>query len=120
MSDATLSQLPLWAEIVAAALLVIGTIFALIGSYGLAKLGDFYKRLHGPSKATTLGVGCVLAASALIAAFSDKASLHEVLVIVFLFITAPVAAHLLMKAALHLDPKSRLKVPKLPKHNDEG
>ena len=95
-----MNALPLWADLLASGLLIIGTGFALIGSWGLAKLGDFYKRLHGPSKATTLGVGCVLAASALVFAVVGQPSWHEVLVLVFLFITAPVSAHLLVKAAL--------------------
>jgi multicomponent K+:H+ antiporter subunit G len=95
-----MNTLPLWADILAALLLVAGAGFALVGSWGLAKLGDFYKRLHGPSKATTLGVGCVLAVSALVFALHGQASLHEGLVLLFLFITAPVSAHLLVKAAL--------------------
>ncbi len=98
-----MNALPLWADLLASGLLIIGSAFALIGSWGLAKLGDFYKRLHGPSKATTLGVGCVLAASALVFAVVGQASWHEVLVLVFLFITAPVSAHLLVKAALQRD-----------------
>ena len=52
-------NLPLWADALAAILLVIGATFALIGSIGLARLSDFFKRLHGPSKATTLGFGRV-------------------------------------------------------------
>ena len=111
--NTALLQLPLWLEALAAALLVVGAGFALVGSWGLAKFGDFYKRLHGPSKATTLGVGCVLAASALVFAFTGKASLHELLVIGFLFITAPVSAHLLVKAALKADPASRPAVPRV-------
>jgi len=51
-------------DAIVAILLILGAAFALVGSYGLAKLGDFAKRLHGPTKATTLGVGSVLAASA--------------------------------------------------------
>ena len=47
-----IQNLPLWADALAAALLVIGAAFALIGSIGLARLSDFFKRLHGPSKAT--------------------------------------------------------------------
>jgi len=95
-----MTTLPLWADLLASGLLLIGTAFALVGSWGLAKLGDFYKCLHGPSKATTLGVGCVLAASALVFAVVGQPSWHEVLVLVFLFVTAPVSAHLLVKAAL--------------------
>jgi multicomponent K+:H+ antiporter subunit G len=95
--------IPFWAEIVIAALALFGAGFTLIGSWGLAKLGDFGKRLHGPTKATTLGVGCVLLASMLWFGLAGKPSLHELLIAAFLFITAPVSAHLLIKAAMKLD-----------------
>jgi multicomponent K+:H+ antiporter subunit G len=98
-----LNALPLWADALVALLLVVGAAFALIGSWALAKWGDFYKRLHGPSKAGTLGVGCVLAASALSFGLQGQASLHELLVTLFLMLTAPVSAHLLVQAALKLD-----------------
>ncbi|MFN7695771.1 MAG: Na+/H+ antiporter subunit G [Burkholderiales bacterium] len=93
-------------EILIAVLLVVGAGFALVGSWGLAKLQDFYKRLHGPSKATTLGVGCVLLASMLWFGLMGRASGHELLITLFLFLTAPVSAHLLVKAALKLRPGS--------------
>ena len=47
-------------EIIACALLLSGAAFALVGSWGLARLSDFFMRLHGPTKASTLGVGGVL------------------------------------------------------------
>jgi multicomponent K+:H+ antiporter subunit G len=100
----TLNTLPLWLDLVLAALLLLGAAFALVGSWGLAKLGDFYRRLHGPSKATTLGVGCVLIASALGFGWAGSWSLHELLITAFLFVTAPVSAHLLVKAALSAGP----------------
>ena len=90
-------------DVLLAILILAGAVFTFIGSLGLARLRDFYTRLHGPTKATTLGVGCLLIASS--AYFSSRAegiSLHEVLITLFLFITAPVSAHLLAKAALHL------------------
>jgi len=84
-------------------LLLIGAGFMLIGAIGLLRLPDFFTRLHAPTKASTLGVGGILAASMLYFSTQDKGvSLHELLVIAFLFITAPVSAHLLSKAALHL------------------
>lgn len=90
-----------------AALILIGAFFTLVGSIGLYKLPDFYMRLHGPTKATTLGVGAILIASMLYFSFSTEAtSLHEILVTVFLFITAPVSAHLMAKAALHIKLKT--------------
>jgi multicomponent K+:H+ antiporter subunit G len=90
-------------EALVAGLLVVGALFVLLGSIGLARLPDFMARLHGPTKATTLGVGSLLLASAI--HFSDvgagRLSLHELAIAFFLFITAPVTAHLLAKAALH-------------------
>ncbi|MCF6319420.1 MAG: Na+/H+ antiporter subunit G [Proteobacteria bacterium] len=90
-------------EFIVSALIIIGAFFTLVGSIGLYKLPDFFMRLHGPTKATTLGVGSLLIASALYFSFkTDSISLHEVLITVFLFITAPVSAHLMAKAAIHI------------------
>jgi multicomponent K+:H+ antiporter subunit G len=95
-----------------AILVLVGAVFTLIGSLGLARLQDFYTRLHGPTKATTLGVGSLLIASAVyFSTQGDGVSLHEILVTIFLFITAPVSAHLLAKAALHLKVRSLAKTP---------
>ena len=95
--------IPLWTEIAIALLAVVGAGFALVGSWGLAKLSNFAMRLHGPTKATTLGVGCLLIASMLWFGLSGTASLHELLITLFLFLTAPVSAHLLIKSAMKLD-----------------
>lgn len=90
-------------EIIVSFFLLTGAGFALVGSIGLVKLPDFYSRLHGPTKSTTLGVGGMLIASATHFSTGPGTSLHEVLVTVFLFMTAPVSAHLLCKAAMHLN-----------------
>ena len=89
-------------EIIVSFFLLVGAAFALIGSIGLLRLPDFFSRLHGPSKSTTLGVGGMLIASAIHFSAGPGTSLHEVLVALFLFMTAPVSAHMLCKAALHL------------------
>lgn len=89
-------------EIVISVLLVTGSLLALIGSFGLLKLRDFYLRLHGPTKASTLGLGGILMGSAVFFSFTEsRLSLHEILISLFLFITAPVSAHVLAKTALH-------------------
>ena len=91
-----------WIELVVSILLVIGGIFVLVGSLGLAKLPDFYTRLHGPTKATTLGMGCLLIASMILVTYQQGyLSLHELLITLFLLITAPVTAHMLAKTAAH-------------------
>jgi multicomponent K+:H+ antiporter subunit G len=93
-------------------LILVGAVFIFIGSFGLLRLRDFYSRLHAPTKATTLGVGSLLLASAVFFSHQDDGlSLHEILVTLFLFITAPVGAHLMAKAALHLRLKSLAKPP---------
>jgi len=98
-----IADLPLWADALVASLLVAAAGFAFVGSLGLAKLSDFFSRLHGPTKAATLGVGGALLASMIQFGVRDGAvSLHEVLIAVFVFLTAPVSGHLLAKAALHL------------------
>ena len=102
-----MSTLAAVADAAGAFLLVAGALFALVGSWGLEKLGTFLKRLHGPTKATTLGVGCVLVGSMLHFALAGEPALHELLVTLGLFLTAPVSAHVMVKAALHLDPASR-------------
>ena len=81
-------------------LLLGGAAFVLLGSIGLARLPDFFMRLHGPTKATTLGVGALVLASLLhVGTEEGTGGLREVAVMLFLFITAPITAHLLAKAA---------------------
>jgi multicomponent K+:H+ antiporter subunit G len=90
------------AESLIAFFLLFGGGFVLLGSLGLAKFPDIFTRLHAPTKASTLGVGAILVASTI--AFSTGRgglSLHEVLITVFLFMTAPLSAYLVSKAALH-------------------
>jgi len=84
-------------------LLVVGCFFVFLGSFALVKLSSFFSRIHGPTKASTLGVGCILAASVLHRSIHGT-GLHprELLITLFLFLTAPVAAHLMSRAALSL------------------
>lgn len=91
----------LLAEVAISALLVIGGLFGLIGSYGLLKLRDAIQRLHAPTKATTIGVGAALIASSLDLVWTTGvASWQEVLIAVFLFMTAPLSALFLAKTHL--------------------
>jgi multicomponent K+:H+ antiporter subunit G len=96
------TPIPLVMEWLAALLLVVGGSFALIGAIGLVRLPDFYMRLHAPTKATTLGVGGVLLASMVLGWARGMPAIHELLITLFLFVTAPVSANLMAMAALHL------------------
>lgn len=99
-------------QIVLSILLMIGCFFILVGALGLVRLSDFFKRLHAPTKASTLGVGCVLASSVAYHIFlGQDPQPRELLITVFLFITAPISAHMMAKAALSLMMESRPRLP---------
>ena len=86
-------------EAAVAALIIVGAIFTFIGSLGLAILPDMMRRLHGPTKATTLGIGALLMASMLyFVAIKGVFTIHEALITLFLFITAPVSGMMIAKA----------------------
>lgn len=91
------------ADMLIAGLIVLGGVFALIGSWGLARLPSLMSRLHGPTKATTLGVGsCLVASMIYFPTHGHGWSAHELLITLFLFITAPISANMIAKAYLHL------------------
>ena len=80
-------------EILISAFLVIGGLFGLVGSIGMLKLKDTMQRLHAPTKASTLGVGGVLIASMLyFFLVKESFSFHELMITLFLFLTAPITA----------------------------
>lgn len=106
-----MSNFPLWVQLPIAVLLVIGGAFSLIGAIGMTRFPDFFMRLHAPTKATTLGVGSVLVASMAASWAQGRVGVHELLIALFLFITAPVSANLMAKAALHLRLPSKTPPP---------
>lgn len=85
-------------EVLVAIFIVFGGVFGLVGSYGLVKLRETMQRLHGPTKATTLGIGCVLIGSMLFfLLIKGNLSFHELLITLFLFLTAPITANFIAK-----------------------
>lgn len=95
-------------ELLISALLLLGGAFVLVGSIGLARLPDFFMRLHGPTKATTLGIGGLIVALLIHqTAIAGAPRLQELAISLFLFITAPVTAHLLSKAAIRERERAR-------------
>ena len=97
-------------ELIVSLLLIAAAFFTLVGAIGLVRLQDFYMRLHSPTKASTLGVGGVLLAS-IAYSFSDLKFPHELLITLFVFVTAPVSAHLLCQAAIRLKLRSQARLP---------
>jgi multicomponent K+:H+ antiporter subunit G len=98
------ADLPAWAAIVTALLLLLGATLALIGSLGLLRLANFYDRIHAPTLGTTLGIGSVLIASMLFfTVLQTRPVLHELLITVFMVVTTPITLMLLARAALYRD-----------------
>jgi multicomponent K+:H+ antiporter subunit G len=96
------AELPLWVAAPAALLLILGGALALVGAIGLLRLPDFLSRMHPPTMGSTLGAGCVFVASILISsALAGRPMLREVILALFMMLTAPVTAMLLVRAALY-------------------
>jgi len=94
--------LPLWVTIPGTLLLVLGGLATLVGSLGLLRLPDFFSRMHGPSMTNTMGTGAVLLTSMLVSpVLTGRASLHELLIALFLLSSAPISTSLMIQAALY-------------------
>jgi len=108
--------LPPWAAIAVTLLLLLAGALVLIGALGLLRLSNFYQRSHATAMINTLGAGCVLVASMVyFGATGSRPVIHELLITVFVVLTAPVTAMLLMRAAVHRDRhKKRNDVPAEP------
>jgi multicomponent Na+:H+ antiporter subunit G len=76
----------------------VGALFILLAAIGILRMPDLYLRISVTTKAATLGIGLVLAGAALY--FNDYSVTSRVLaIILFLFLTAPVGAHMIGRAA---------------------
>lgn len=90
-------------EIIIIIFITVASFFLLVAAIGLVRLPDFYMRLHAATKGMTVGIGCMLIASAIFFSIeSNKFEVQQVLITMFLFITAPMTVHMLAKAALHV------------------
>jgi len=99
-----MGDLPAWAALLTATLVLVGAAVTLIGSLGLLRLGTFYARVHAPTLGTTLGMACVLAGSALFfSVLEARPVVNEILIAVFVTLTTPVTLMLLVRAALYRD-----------------
>lgn len=103
-----IEHLPGWAAIPVALLLVVGASIVLTGALGLLRLPTFYQRMHGPAIIVTLGAGCLLLASMVyFTVAQSRLVIHEIIIGVFLLLTAPVVAMTVTRAALYRDLRAR-------------
>lgn len=118
--------LPPWAALLVAALVLCSAALAVIGSAGLLRLKDFYRRVHAPTLGTTLGTALMLSASIVFfSVVQGRLVLHLVLIGAFLTLTTPITLMLLVRAALARDLKEgsaklpAASVPEFPDQSDQ-
>lgn len=96
-----IAVLPLWLEIIVAALVLGGAGLALLGSSGLLRLPTYFERVHAPSIIATLGCWLIMHGTVLYFSVADGSlALHALLIAVFVAITVPIMSIFLMRAAL--------------------
>jgi multicomponent K+:H+ antiporter subunit G len=96
--------LPFWADALTAFLVVVGGLAALVGSFGVLRLGSFFQRAHAPTLGATLGTWCFALATATQVSFvRGPVFVHALLIAVFIALTAPVTTVFLMRAAIFRD-----------------
>ena len=101
-------DLPGWAALAVSLLLILGASIVLIGAMGLLRLRTFYQRMHGPAITITLGAGSLLIASMVFFTVGQsRLVIHEVIISLFLLMTAPVVSMLIMRAAVYRDLRAR-------------
>jgi multicomponent K+:H+ antiporter subunit G len=94
-------QVPFWAEVIVAALLVLSGMFVVISAAGFLRLQDFFLRMHPPALAYSFGSWTVTLASILyFSMLESRLLLHPWLIIIMLAITVPVTTLMLARAAL--------------------
>ncbi|ANY62166.1 Na+/H+ antiporter subunit G [Comamonas aquatica] len=119
--------LPLWAEVLIAALVLGGATIALLGSLGLLRLKSYFERVHAPSIIATMGCWLIMWATfVFFTATGQGLALHALLIAVFIAVTVPITTIFLMRAALFrarragrdVPPSVSRIVPNEPQHEE--
>ena len=95
--------------------LIVGAIFSLVGAIGLLRFDNSMARMHAPTKVGTIGVGALLLASMIHSWAFGEGSIHELLIMGFLFVTAPISANFLAKVNIH---RKSCEAPPAPPRDD--
>ena len=96
------AELPIWAGIPVVFFILLGSVLTLVGAIGLYRLPQFVQRIHGPAITITLGTGSILIASMLLfSVLQSRPVIHELLITLFIFMTAPVSSMLMMRAEVY-------------------
>jgi multicomponent K+:H+ antiporter subunit G len=112
------TELPAWAALLTAILVLLGALLTLIGTIGMVRFKSFYQRIHAPTMGTTLGAGCILVGSMLFFSVTgSRPVIHELLLTFFMVVATPVTFLLLVRAVLYRDRVAGRK--RIPSDNPE-
>lgn len=104
------NTVPAWVIVVVMLFLLCGGVLALIGAFALLSLKDFYQRIHGPAITVTFGAGAILIASMLyFSVLQSRPVIHELLITLFVMLSAPLTSMLLMRAAVYREKRNEKK-----------
>lgn len=111
-TDSIVMDLPLWAQVLVAALVFCGALIALLGSMGLWRLKSYFERVHSPSIIATMGCWLIMHATWIYFSVSGQGfAMHSFLIAVFIAVTVPITTIFLMRAALFRARRSGEDVP---------
>ncbi|MEM7791605.1 MAG: monovalent cation/H(+) antiporter subunit G [Verrucomicrobiota bacterium] len=85
--------------ILASGLILLGALFTLVAGIGMVRMPDLYCRMHAATKAGAFGVGLILIAMVMIIP-SLRTLIQGTLIVLFFYLTAPIAAHMIGRAGL--------------------
>lgn len=96
------AELSNWVIVLVVLFLLLGGFLIVVGALGLLRLPTFSQRIHGPAITVTLGAGSILIASMLLfSSLTSRPVIHELLITLFIFMTAPVGAMMMMRADVY-------------------
>ena len=97
-------ELPAWAAVLTALLVLTGAGLTLLGAIGTLRFDSFFQRVHAPTLGTSWGTGAIVLASMIcFTVLGSRPVVHEILIGVFITVTTPVTLMLLARAALYRD-----------------
>ena len=94
------------AALLGSAIVLLGSVFMVIGALGVIRMPDVFTRLHATSVSDTFGVGLILIGLILVGGLT-LVSVKLAFLLAFLFLTGPVATHAVARAALDAGVKAR-------------
>jgi len=124
------ADLPAWAALLTAFLVLVGAGLTLAGAIGNLRFGSFFERVHAPTLGSSWGTGAIVLASMLcFSVLGSRPVVHEILIGIFITVTTPVTLMLLARATIYRDrsegservpPRTVMRLPRRGEPNEDA